>query len=170
MCRFALDSADVWADPELFQIDEECSLQRLVQAVRRMHFFTDQLWEILTWLEKHKAADYHAWWIQRMTYCMERYDVAESITSERIWRILFHTLRRCYCRKRPAGKGTGTGIIWGVKRMYTLPGDRRRSGIFITGNIGEACKDTRFPGIEKCYSLHLTKLEDSEYLPHLNMK
>ena len=34
----ALDSADVWANPELFQIDEECQVQRLLQAVRRMHF------------------------------------------------------------------------------------------------------------------------------------
>lgn len=72
----ALDSADVWANPELFQIDEECSPKAVAGCPPDAFSATGQLWgnPLYDW-EKHKATGY-AWWIQRMTYCMERYDVA----------------------------------------------------------------------------------------------
>jgi 4-alpha-glucanotransferase len=63
----AIDSADVWAHPELFQLDPKTSLPTAVAGVPPDYFSADgQLWgnPLYNW-DAHEAEGY-AWWISRL--------------------------------------------------------------------------------------------------------
>lgn len=71
----ALDSADAWANPGLFQLDEE-NIPTAVAGVPPDGFSaTGQLWgnPLYRW-EVHSNTGYQ-WWITRLWYCFELYDV-----------------------------------------------------------------------------------------------
>ena len=71
----ALDSADAWANPDLFQLDEK-NVPTAVAGVPPDGFSaTGQLWgnPLYRW-EVHRDTGYQ-WWITRLWYCFELYDV-----------------------------------------------------------------------------------------------
>ena len=71
----ALDSADAWANPQMFQLDED-NIPTAVAGVPPDGFSpTGQLWgnPLYRW-EKHRETGYQ-WWITRLWYCFELYDV-----------------------------------------------------------------------------------------------
>ena len=71
----ALDSADAWANPQMFQLDED-NIPTAVAGVPPDGFSpTGQLWgnPLYRW-EAHRKTGYQ-WWITRLWYCFELYDV-----------------------------------------------------------------------------------------------
>lgn len=71
----SIDSADAWANPGLFQLDEE-NIPTAVAGVPPDGFSaTGQLWgnPLYRW-EVHRDTGYQ-WWITRLWYCFELYDV-----------------------------------------------------------------------------------------------
>ena len=71
----ALDSADAWANPGLFQLDKD-NIPTAVAGVPPDGFSpTGQLWgnPLYRW-EAHRATGYQ-WWNTRLWYCFELYDV-----------------------------------------------------------------------------------------------
>ena len=71
----ALDSADTWANPQLFQVDEECIPLAVAGCPPDAFSATGQLWgnPLYDW-EYMKKTDY-AWWVERIRYCYELYDI-----------------------------------------------------------------------------------------------
>ncbi len=71
----AMDSADTWAHPELFQLDEQ-NVPLAVAGCPPDGFSADgQLWgnPLYRW-EYHRDTNYE-WWISRLAYCFQMYDV-----------------------------------------------------------------------------------------------
>ena len=71
----AFDSADTWANPKLFQFDEE-NLPTAVAGCPPDGFSaTGQLWgnPLYNW-EYHKETGY-TWWLERIAHCFRLYDV-----------------------------------------------------------------------------------------------
>ncbi|KAI4447307.1 4-alpha-glucanotransferase [Eubacterium plexicaudatum ASF492] len=71
----AMDSADAWAHPELFQLDEN-NVPVAVAGCPPDGFSADgQLWgnPLYRW-DYHRSTDY-AWWISRLYFCFRMYDV-----------------------------------------------------------------------------------------------
>lgn len=63
----ALDSADVWAHPELFQLDPKTSRPTAVAGVPPDYFSADgQLWGNPLYHWPAHAADGYAWWLRRL--------------------------------------------------------------------------------------------------------
>jgi len=63
----ARDSADVWAHPELFQIDQETGQPLAVAGVPPDYFSADgQLWGNPLYAWDRHAADGYAWWLDRL--------------------------------------------------------------------------------------------------------
>ncbi|MBR1741716.1 MAG: 4-alpha-glucanotransferase, partial [Lachnospiraceae bacterium] len=71
----ALDSADVWAAPELFQLDEDSFPKAVAGCPPDGFSATGQLWgnPLYDW-EVHKKENF-AWWIRRVKHCQKLYDV-----------------------------------------------------------------------------------------------
>ncbi len=71
----AADSADAWANPELFQLDDDLVPLRVAGCPPDYFAKTGQLWgnPLYNW-EYHKKTGY-AWWIERMKHCYRLYDV-----------------------------------------------------------------------------------------------
>ena len=71
----AMDSADTWAHPELFQLDEENVPVAVAGCPPDGFSATGQLWgnPLYRW-GYHKETGYQ-WWITRLWYCFELYDV-----------------------------------------------------------------------------------------------
>lgn len=71
----AMDSADAWAHPELFQLDEH-NVPYAVAGCPPDGFSADgQLWgnPLYRW-DYHRSTDY-AWWMSRLYFCFRMYDV-----------------------------------------------------------------------------------------------
>lgn len=71
----ALDSADAWAQPQLFQFDSDCRPSAVAGCPPDGFSATGQLWgnPLYDW-DYHKKTGY-AWWIQRVEACYKMYDV-----------------------------------------------------------------------------------------------
>lgn len=71
----AYDSADVWAHPELFQMDEDCRPRAVAGCPPDGFSAAGQLWgnPLYDW-EKNRSQSYD-WWIRRMEKCAQLYDV-----------------------------------------------------------------------------------------------
>lgn len=71
----AMDSADTWAHPWLFQLDDKNYPVAVAGCPPDGFSATGQLWgnPLYKW-EVHRNTGYE-WWIQRLAYCYELYDV-----------------------------------------------------------------------------------------------
>ena len=71
----ALDSADTWANPELFQLDKDLNPIAVAGCPPDSFSEDGQLWgnPLYDW-EYHKYTNYK-WWIKRIKYCYNLYDI-----------------------------------------------------------------------------------------------
>lgn len=71
----AMDSADTWANPELFQLDENNRPTAVAGCPPDGFSATGQLWgnPLYRWTY-HRQTGY-AWWLSRLKYCFAMYDV-----------------------------------------------------------------------------------------------
>lgn len=71
----ALDSADTWASPELFQLDEDGKPVGVAGCPPDYFSATGQLWgnPLYKW-DYHKKTGYR-WWLARLNMCFKMYDV-----------------------------------------------------------------------------------------------
>lgn len=71
----AMDSADAWAHPELFQLDQDNRPVAVAGCPPDGFSATGQLWgnPLYRW-QAHRAEGYR-WWIRRLEYCFSLYDV-----------------------------------------------------------------------------------------------
>ena len=71
----AMDSADTWAHPELFQLDEKNVPLAVAGCPPDGFSATGQLWgnPLYRW-DYHKQTGYQ-WWLSRLWYCFQLYDV-----------------------------------------------------------------------------------------------
>ncbi|HWA08677.1 MAG TPA: 4-alpha-glucanotransferase [Opitutaceae bacterium] len=72
----AADSADVWANPSLFELDPRTSLPIAVAGVPPDYFSADgQLWGNPLYIWPRHAADNYAWWRERLRASFALYDI-----------------------------------------------------------------------------------------------
>lgn len=71
----ALDSADAWANPHLFQMDGECKPTKVAGCPPDAFSADGQLWgnPLYNW-DAHRNTGYD-WWVRRMRHCYELYDI-----------------------------------------------------------------------------------------------
>ncbi len=163
-----LDSADVWANPELFQLDP--SRRPTVVAGCPPDSFTadGQLWcnPIYNW-ERHHAERYH-WWIRRMKAAARMYDVVRFDHFrgfESYWAVPAGD-------KTAAGgswrKGPGMDFVGAIKRaLPDLPIIAEDLG-FVTEEVKQLLADSGYPGMKVMEFAFDTREESAKYyLPHV---
>ncbi len=161
-----LDSADVWAEPELFRLDENRN-PVVVAGCPPDGFTADgQLWgnPVYDW-EKLAETDY-AWWKRRLSISAKLYDVIRIDHFrgfESYWAVPYGEKT---ARNGQWLKGPGLDFFRMVKQEFPeLPCIAEDLG-FVTPEVRQMQIDSGYPGM-KVLEFAFDSREESDYLPHL---
>lgn len=164
----AFDSADTWACPDLFQLDEEGNPKGVAGCPPDAFSATGQLWgnPLYDW-KYHKFTGYD-WWIRRMAHCYELYDVVRIDHFrgfDEYWFV-------------PYGDETAQGGHWekgpGIELFQAIEEKLGKKQViaedlgFLTESVIELVKDSGFPGM-KILQFAFGPWQNSVYLPHLHI-
>ncbi len=161
----ALDSADTWANPQLFQVDEECIPVAVAGCPPDAFSATGQLWgnPLYDW-EYMKKTEY-AWWVERIRYCYEIYDIVRIDH--------FRGFDEYY--SIPYGdptaefghweKGPGYELFKVIKKNLGKIKVIAEDLGFLTDTVIKLVEKTGYPGM-KVLQFAFDSREESDYLPH----
>ena len=162
----ALDSADVWAHPDLFQLDGAGNPTAVAGVPPDYFSATGQLWgnPLYDWARMQKEE--YGWWIMRLKKALTMYDFL---------RIDHFRAFDTYC-SIPAGDVnavngkwmTGPGMnFWNeVKKQLGEPNIIAEDLGEIFDSVKQLLEDTGFPGMKVMQFGFGGKYEDSDHLPH----
>ena len=162
-----LDSADVWANPELFQLDAS-RRPTVVAGCPPDGFSADgQLWgnPIYDWDKMH-AERYH-WWIRRMKAAAKMYDVVRFDHFrgfESYWAVPADAKTAAAGEWR---KGPGMDFVGAVKRalpdLHIIAEDLG----FVTPEVKKLLSDSGYPGMKVMeFAFDTREPSAKDYLPH----
>lgn len=161
----AFDSADTWANPELFQLDEDLIPVAVAGCPPDAFSETGQLWgnPLYRW-DYHKETEY-AWWMKRIAYCYDLYDVVRIDH--------FRGFDEYY--SIPYGDPTAEFGHWekgpGYDIFKTMKAKLGNKAViaedlgFLTDTVIKLVKKTGYPGM-KILQFAFDSREESDYLPH----
>ena len=161
----AFDSADAWANPELFQFDEECTPTAVAGCPPDAFAATGQLWgnPLYDW-EYHEKTGF-AWWIRRLEYCYKLYDVVrvDHLRGfDEYYAIPYGDKTAEFGKWR---KGPGLELFKAVKKaMGETPIIAEDLG-YLTDSVRQLVKDTGYPGM-KVLQFAFDGSAGNPYLPY----
>lgn len=161
----ALDSAEVWVYPDLFELDEELVPTAVAGCPPDAFSATGQLWgnPLYDW-EAHKKFNYN-WWIDRINAATTLYDIVRIDHFrgfEGYYSIPYgdETAENGEWRKGP-----GMDLFDTIKKeLGDLPIIAEDLG-FLTEDVHKLLKNSGFPGM-KVLEFAFDPREESNYLPH----
>lgn len=162
----AFDSADTWANPHLFQLDENRNPVAVSGCPPDAFSPTGQLWgnPLYNW-EVHRQEGY-SWWITRIAFCLNLYDMLRVDH--------FRGFDEYY--SIPYGDTTAENGHW-IKgpgnELFQALHNELGNDIniiaedlgFMTESVKELLKDTGYPGM-KVLEFAFDSRDDSDHLPH----
>lgn len=162
----ALDSADVWAEPQFFLLDDK-NMPTEVSGVPPDGFCDDgQLWgnPIYNW--ERMAEDGYGWWLRRIGGARRLYDIIRIDHFrglESYWSIPSGADTAAVGKWRP---GPGMSLVNTIKNWF--PGIKiiAEDLGWQTKELKKLLSDSGFPGM-KVLEFAFGTSEPSEYLPHL---
>ncbi|MCM1211213.1 MAG: 4-alpha-glucanotransferase [Blautia sp.] len=161
----AFDSADTWANPELFQLDESCTPIGVAGCPPDAFSSTGQLWgnPLYRW-DYHKETNY-AWWMKRIAYCYELYDVVRIDHFrgfDEYYAIPYGDPTAEFGKWEP---GPGYDIFKTMRETLGKKPVIAEDLGFLTKSVIKLVKKTGFPGM-KILQFAFDSREESDYLPH----
>ena len=161
----AFDSADTWANPELFQLDEENIPTGVAGCPPDAFSATGQLWGNPLYRWDYHAETGFAWWIRRLAYCFKIYDVVRIDHFrgfDEYWAIPYGDETAEFGRWE---QGPGYALFDAVKKaLGNRPIIAEDLG-FLTPSVLKLVKKTGYPGM-KILQFAFDPREESDYLPH----
>ncbi len=161
----ALDSADVWANPRKFQLDED-NVPTTVAGVPPDAFTADgQLWgnPIYDW--KKMAADGFPWWEARMRRTLDLFDVARLDHFrglESYWAVPYGDPTAATGRWEP---GPGAAFVNMLREKFPHSFIIAEDLGYITPEVHALLELSGFPGM-KVLEFAFDHREPSDHLPH----
>lgn len=161
----ALDSADTWANPQLFQLKKNGYPKAVAGCPPDVFAVTGQLWGNPLYDWKYHEKTGFKWWIQRIAYCYELYDVVRIDHFrgfDAYWSI-------------PYGDPTAEKGHWekgpGYVLFETLEKNLGKRKViaedlgFLTESVIRLVQKTGYPGM-KIIQFAFDSDEENTYLPH----
>ena len=161
----AMDSADTWAHPELFQLDEENVPVAVAGCPPDGFSATGQLWgnPLYRW-DYHRNTGYQ-WWISRLSYVFRLYDVVR-IDHFRGFDEYFSIP---YGAENAIGghweKGPGIDLFRKVEQALGWKQVIAEDLGYVTDSVRQLVHDSGFPGM-KVLQFAFDPSGESVYLPH----
>ena len=161
----AFDSADAWANPQLFQFDEECTPIAVAGCPPDAFAATGQLWgnPLYDW-EYHEKTGF-AWWIQRLEYCYKLYDVVRVDHFRGLDEYYAIPYGDKTAENGKWRKGPGLELFKAVKKAMGEMSIIAEDLGYLTDSVRQLVKDTGYPGM-KVLQFAFDSREESDYLPH----
>ena len=162
----AMDSADVWAEPESFQLDDQC-VPTEVSGVPPDYFSADgQLWGNPLYAWDRMQADGFGWWIRRVDGASKLYDVIRIDHFrgfEAYWAVPYGetTAKNGHWVKGPGMSLVGVLTGW-FPQLRFIAEDLG----YPTPGVQQLLQDSGLPGM-KVLEFAFDSREESDYMPHL---
>lgn len=164
----AMDSADTWAHPELFQLDEN-NVPTAVAGCPPDGFSADgQLWgnPLYRW-DYHKNTGYD-WWMSRMWYCFQMYDVVRIDHFrgfDEYYSIPFGSEN---AKNGHWEKGPGIDLFRCMERRLGRHEVIAEDLGYVTDSVRELVRESGFPGMKVLEFAFDSRDSGSanDYLPH----
>ena len=162
-----LDSADVWANPELFQLDPSRRPTAVAGCPPDGFSADGQLWgnPIYNW-EKMHAERYH-WWVRRMKAAARMYDVVRFDHFrgfESYWSVPAGSKTAATGSWR---KGPGMDFVGAIRRaLPDLPIIAEDLG-YVTQEVKDLLRSSGYPGMKVMeFAFDTREPSAKDYLPH----
>ena len=161
----ALDSADVWADPGQFQLDQDLRPTEVAGCPPDAFTADGQLWgnPLYDW-ERMKKNGY-AWWMNRIAHQCKIYDVLRIDHFRGFEAYYAIPYGEDTARNGRWREGPGLDFFRAVERKVGKPQIIAEDLGFLTDGVRRLLDDTGFPGM-KVLEFAFDSREDSDYLPH----
>ena len=161
----AFDSADTWANPELFQLDRDNMPIGVAGCPPDSFSITGQLWgnPLYRW-EYHKETGY-AWWIRRIAYCYRLYDVVRIDHFRGFESYWFVPYGDETAQNGHWVKGPGYDLFRALKEALGDMDVIAEDLGFLTREVIALVKKTGYPGM-KILQFGFGDGADNAYLPH----
>lgn len=161
----AFDSADTWANPELFQLDEDCNPIAVAGCPPDAFAPTGQLWgnPLYNW-GYHKKTGYE-WWIKRIAYSFKLYDVVRIDHFKGFDEYYSIPFGEKTAVNGHWEKGPGYDFFEALERQLGKLNIIAEDLGFITESTRKLLEKTRYPGM-KVLEFAFDSREESDYLPH----
>ncbi|NLO39716.1 MAG: 4-alpha-glucanotransferase [Ruminiclostridium sp.] len=161
----AMDSADVWADPSLFLLDENLNPISVAGVPPDYFSKTGQLWgnPLYHW-ERH-AKDNYSWWIKRIEYAAKLYDtirIDHFKGFDGFWAVPYAektAVNGQWC------KGPGINLFRQVEKQLGYVDIIAEDLGIQTESLHALLKETCYPGM-KVIQFGFDNGHDSDNLPH----
>ncbi len=163
----SLDSADVWASGELFQLDEQKQPKEVAGCPPDGFSEDGQLWgnPLYDWDYMEKT-DY-AWWVNRIDYQCRIYDIVRIDHFrgfDAYYAIPFGDKNAKGGRWR---QGPGMKLFRAVERAIGRQSIIAEDLGYLTDSVRQLLKDSGFPGMKVMeFAFDSRDVSGSEYLPH----
>lgn len=161
----ALDSADTWSHPELFQLDDTCTPVAVAGCPPDAFCATGQLWgnPLYRW-DYHKTTGY-SWWMERIGYCYKLYDIIRIDHFrgfDEYYAIPYGDKTAEFGKWE---KGPGYDLFLALKENLGKCQVIAEDLGFLTDSVLKLVKKTGYPGM-KVLQFAFDSREESDYLPH----
>lgn len=164
----AMDSADVWANPELFQLDENNVPIAVAGCPPDGFSATGQLWgnPLYRW-DYHRETGYN-WWMNRLSYCFRFYDIVRIDHFRGFDEYYSIPYGETTAINGSWQKGPGIDLFW---KMWEVLGPQKVIAEdlgYMTDTVKKLVADSGFPGM-KVLEFAFDSRDSgnaSDYLPH----
>ncbi|MCC7565486.1 MAG: 4-alpha-glucanotransferase [Methanomicrobiaceae archaeon] len=162
----AYDSADVWAHPEIFNLDDE--RQPITVAGVPPDIFSDigQLWGNPVYRWEELAGRGYRWWVRRFERVFELYDMVRIDHFRGFigyWEIPADETDAVIGEWK---RGPGAEFFRFLQRKFlTFPVIAEDLGV-ITADVREVVREFNFPGIRVLLFAFVERVPDNPHMPH----
>lgn len=161
----AFDSADTWANPQLFQFDKNNKPIKVAGCPPDAFAEDGQLWgnPLYDW-DYHKKTDYE-WWIKRIQYCYKLYDVIRIDHFRGFDEYYAIPYGDKTARNGSWQKGVGYELFSKInEKLGDIQVIAEDLG-YITDSVKKLVEDTGYPGM-KVLQFAFDSREAGDYLPY----
>ena len=161
------DSSDLWAHPEVFQLDRKGRPIEVAGCPPDGFSATGQLWgnPLYDWSYLKKTG--YAWWIHRIQAQFEKIDVLRIDHFrgfESYYAIPYGQKTACNGRWR---KGPGKALFQAVEKKIAHPAIIAEDLGFLTPQVRAMIDETGYPGMKILEFAFDSRDATSDYLPHM---
>mgnify|MGYP002536189347 CR=1 FL=1 len=161
----AMDSADTWANPWLFKLDEKNCPTQVAGCPPDAFSATGQLWGNPLYRWDYHAQTGFAWWMKRIGYCYKLYDVVRIDHFrgfDEYYSIPYGDPTAEFGKWE---KGPGYALFKTMKEQIGNKPVIAEDLGFLTPSVIRLVKKTGYPGM-KILQFAFDSREESDYLPH----